>query len=74
MPKGIFKYDYHFIMKELAEEFEDNLLVSEKYWKIHNLFISNKKELTIINKKGKEITKTISYRLQTISYRLHVNL
>ena len=25
--KGFFKYDYHFIMKELAEEFEDNLLV-----------------------------------------------
>ena len=31
---------------------------------MHNLFSSNKKKLQEFDKKGKEITKTITYRLQ----------
>ena len=41
-------------------------LFRTEYWKIHNLFSSNKKEVTRIDKKGKEITKPISYRWQFI--------
>ena len=33
---------------------------------MHNLFGFNRKKITRIDKKGKEITKTISYRLQFI--------
>ena len=33
---------------------------------MHNLFSSNKKKLPEFDKKGKEITKTITYRLQFI--------
>ena len=37
-----------------------------KHWKIHNIFSSNKKDVTRIDKNGEEITKNISYRLQII--------
>ena len=36
-------YDYHFIIKELAEKILKNYLFRRKYWKIHNLYGSNKK-------------------------------
>ena len=35
-----------------------------KYSKIHNLFSSNENKVIRIDKKGKEITKTISFRLK----------
>ena len=41
-------------------------LFNRKYLKVHNLFSSNRKKVTKIDKKGKEITKTICYRLQFI--------
>ena len=39
-----FNYDFHFIMKELAEEFKKTIyLFRRKHWKIHNLYSSNRK-------------------------------
>ena len=53
-----FNYDYHFIIKELAEEYEKkNYLFRRKHRKIY-------KEGTRIDKNGEEITKNISYVLQ----------
>ena len=37
-----------------------------KYWKIHNFYSFNKKEVIRIDKNGEEITKNISYILQFI--------
>ena len=37
-----------------------------KHWKIHNLYSSNKEEVTRIDKIGEEVTKSISYILQFI--------
>ena len=36
-------YDYHFIIKELVEEFKKIYLFRIKHWKIHNLYSSNRK-------------------------------
>ena len=36
-------YDYHFIIKELANEFEGNLNVLEKIQKKYKIFCSNRK-------------------------------
>ena len=36
-------YDYHFFIKELAGKFFKNYFFRRKHWKIHNLFISNRK-------------------------------
>ena len=56
--------DYHFIIKLLTEEFEKQLTCLHwKHWKIHNLYSSNKKQITRIEKNGEEITENISYRL-----------
>ena len=41
-------------------------MYERKYWKIHKLYSSNKNKVIIIDKKGKEVTKNISYRLQSI--------
>ena len=60
-------FDYHFIIKELAKEFEGELNClgenTEKYKTFSNLIIN---EVKRIDKNGEEITKTISYRLQFI--------
>ena len=56
------KYDYHFIMKELAEEFEENT------GKNITFSVLIEKEVIRIDKKGKDIIKTESYRLQFIDY------
>ena len=38
-------YDYHFVIKELAEEFEKPIyLFRRKHWQIHNLYSSNRKK------------------------------
>ena len=37
-------YDSHFIIKKLAEEFEKQFpCLGKKYWKIYNIFSSNRK-------------------------------
>ena len=53
-------YDYHFIIKELAKEFEKQLTCSEKNTEKYITFIVLiEKEVTRINKDGENITKNI---------------
>ena len=60
-------YDYYFIIKALVEEFEGHFTCLEEYTHKHITFsVPIEKEVTGIDKKGKEITKTISYKLQSI--------
>ena len=47
-------------------------MYQRKYWKIHNLHSSNKNKVIIIDKKGKEITKNISHRLQLIDSAIFI--
>ena len=58
-------YDYHVIIKELAEEFE-----GQQFWRKYRKYITFtvpiEKEVIRIDKKAQEITITISYRLQFI--------
>ena len=54
------KYDYHFTIKELAEEFERNLLVQEKILKNTQFFSSYRKRR--FGKSGNKITKVISWK------------
>ena len=62
-----FKRDYHFIMKGLAEEFQNQVTcLGENTEKYITFAVSIGKEVTKINKNGEEITKNISYRLQFI--------
>ena len=74
MPKNIpivfhngSNYDYHFIIKELAEEFKKKITclgeITEKYI---TFTVSTGKEVTRIDKNGEEITKNICYILQFI--------
>ena len=41
-------------------------MFKRKYWKINNLYSSNRKEITKVGKNGEEITKNISCILQFI--------
>ena len=60
-------YDYHFIKKELAEEFKKQLTcLGENSEKYIIFTVPIEKEVTKIDKNGKEITKNISYILQFI--------
>ena len=60
-------YDYHFIIKELAEEFEEKFTcLGENTEKYITFSVPIEKEVTRIDKRGKEVTKTISYRLEFI--------
>ena len=52
------------MIKELAEEFEGQLTCLGENTEKHITFpVPRKKEVTRIDKNGKECTKTISYRL-----------
>ena len=63
----IYNYDYHFIIKELGEEFEGKYsCIGENNKKYITFSVLTEKEVIRIDKKGKQITKTISYRLQFI--------
>ena len=73
MPKKILvfhngsNYDYHFIIKELAEEFKRQFIcLGENTEKYITFTVPIKKEVTRIDKNGDEITKNISYILQFI--------
>ena len=41
-------------------------MFKRKHWKIHNIFGSNTKNVTRIDKNGAETTKALSYRLKFI--------
>ena len=60
-------YDYHLIIKELVEKFERQFTcLGEKTEKYITFSVSLEKEVIRMDKNGKEIAKTISYRLQFI--------
>ena len=60
-------YDYHFIIKELAEEFKKQFTcLGENTEKYVTFTVPIEKEVTRIDKTGEEITKNISYILQFI--------
>ena len=60
-------YDYHFIIKELAEEFKKQFTcLGENTEKYITFTVPIEKEVTRIDKNGEEITKDISYILQFI--------
>ena len=62
-----FNYDYHFIIKELAEEFKKQFTCLGKNTEKYITFtIPIEKEVTIIDKNREEITKNIFYILQFI--------
>ena len=53
-------YDQHFIIKKLAEELKEKITcLGENTKKIHNFYNPNRKEVTIIDKNGEEITKQL---------------
>ena len=60
-------YDYHFIIKELAEEFKKQFTCSrENTDKYINVTVPVEKEVIRIDENGEEITKNISYILELI--------
>ena len=75
-------YDYHFIIKNLAEEFKKQFTcLLENTEKCITFTVPIEKEFTRIDKNGEETTKNISYilqfidmaRLMTSSLSNHVN-
>ena len=54
-------FDYHFIIKELAEEFDKNYLFRRNSGKYMTFSVVIEKELGRIYKKGEEMTKNISH-------------
>ena len=60
-------YDYHFIIKELAEEFKKQFTcLGESTEKYTTITVPIQKEVMRINANGEEITKNTSYLLQFI--------
>ena len=60
-------YDYHFIIKELAKEFEEIFnCLAENTEKCKTFLVPVTGEVKRIDKNGKETTKTIFYKLQFI--------
>ena len=60
-------YDYHFIAKELAEEFKKKIICLKKNTEKYVTFtVPIENEVTGIHKNGEKITKNISYILQCI--------
>ena len=60
-------YDYHFIIKELAEEFKKQFTgLGENTAKYITLTVPIEKKVTRIDKNVEEITKNLSYILQFI--------
>ena len=58
-------YDYHFIIKELAEEFKNQFTCLGENTEKYIIFtVPIEKEVTRIDKNGEEITKNICYILQ----------
>ena len=62
-----YKYDYHFIIKESAEEFLKKFTcLGENNEKYIIFTVPIEKEVSRIDKNGEEITKNVSYILQFI--------
>ena len=62
--RNVSKYDYHFIIKELAEDFKKQFTcLGENTEKYINFKVPIEKAVTRIDKNEKEITKNISYIL-----------
>ena len=60
-------YDYHFIIKELPEEFKKQFTcLGENTEKYPTFTVTIEEEVTRLNKNGEQITKNISYILQFI--------
>ena len=60
-------YDYHFIIKELAKEYEKQFTcLGENFEKYITFTVPREKEVTRIDNNGGKITKNISYTLQFI--------
>ena len=58
-------YDYHFVVKQLAKEFERQFTyLGENTEKYITFSVPIEKEATRVDKNRKEIIKTISYRLK----------
>ena len=61
-------YDYHFVIRELAEEFKKQFTcLGENTEKYITLTVPIEKEVTRIDKNREQITKNISYILQFIN-------
>ena len=61
-------YDYHFITKELAEEFKKQFTcLGENTEKYITFTVSIERAVTRIDKDGEEITRNISYILKFIN-------
>ena len=57
-------YDYHFVIKELTNEFEGNIeCLRENNWTYKNFSISIEKEVTSIDKDDNERVANISYKI-----------
>ena len=69
-------YDYHFIIKELANKFEEKLeCLEENTEKYETFSVSIEKEITKIQKDGNKSVVTISYKIKFIdSARFMVTL
>ena len=60
-------YDYHFIIKEFANEFEGQYECLRENTKKYKIFsVQIEKEMTKIDKEGNESVATISYKLKFI--------
>ena len=61
-------YDYHFIIKELAEKFEGQLFecLGENTEKYITFSVPIKKQITKIDKDGNDKTVNISYKIKFI--------
>ena len=64
---NVSNYDYHFIIKELAEEFKKQFtFLGQNTEKYITFTVSIEKEVTRIGKDGEEFTNNICYILQFI--------
>ena len=64
---NVSNYDYHFIIKELGNEFEGKSeYLGENKEQYKNFSVPIKKEITKIDKSGNEIVVTISYKIKFI--------
>ena len=68
-------YDYHFVIKELADAFEGEFNCLGEKLKNKKIFsVIIEKEVSRTGKNGEEIIKTISYKLKFIANFLITNL
>ena len=65
-----FNYDYHFIIKKLADEFKGMFnCLGETIEKYISFSVPIEKEVARIDANGEEITKTIFYRIESRRFK-----